>query len=56
MGVIIEETGREDRWGDLRQGGGGGKGGRGVKKNSIAMIMVLCVCGMHLARCRLFMG
>ena len=22
MGVILEEMGKEDRWGDLRQGGG----------------------------------
>ena len=27
MGVILEETGREGRWGDLRRGGGGEEGG-----------------------------
>ena len=44
MGVILEETGREGRWGDLRRGGGGG----GVHTNSFAMIMFLCVCGSSL--------
>ena len=56
MGVILEETGREGRRGDLRQGGGGG----GVHTNLFAMIMFFFVflgaVYMHLARCRLFMG